>query len=61
MGEGKVSPYAPTLLVATLSPKGYGSGIAFTETRSKPVSQVLPAKAVAPYPLKSPDITPPNA
>ncbi|MBP3773248.1 MAG: hypothetical protein J6I53_11275 [Treponema sp.] len=31
-----------------LAPKWYGSGIAFTETRSKPVSQVLPAKAVAP-------------
>ncbi|MBR1405069.1 MAG: ABC-F family ATP-binding cassette domain-containing protein [Treponema sp.] len=27
-----------------------GSGTAFTETRSKPVSQVLPANAVAPYP-----------
>ena len=27
-----------------------GSGTAFAETRSKPVSQVLPANAVAPYP-----------
>ncbi|WP_298534550.1 ATP-dependent DNA helicase RecG [uncultured Treponema sp.] len=31
--------------------KGHGSGIAFTETRSKPVSQVLSAAAAAPYPL----------
>ncbi|WP_294431758.1 ATP-dependent DNA helicase RecG [uncultured Treponema sp.] len=31
---------------------GRGSGIAFTETRSKPVSQVLSANAVAPYPAE---------
>ncbi|MBR4322619.1 cobyric acid synthase [Treponema sp.] len=54
-GEGESLPPAPHFVTATPpSPKGYGSGIAFTETRSKLASQVLPADAVAPYPLKSP-------
>ena len=34
---------------------GSGSGTAFAETRSKPVSQVLPANAVAPYPQRPGD------
>ena len=40
--KGGSLPLAPTSLVATPS-VGEGSGVAFTETRSKPVSQVLPA------------------
>ena len=43
---------------------GSGLGTAFAETRSKPVSQVLPANAVAPYPPASTDTapaTPPNS
>ena len=49
--KGESLPPAPHFVTATPpSPKGYGSGIAFTETRSKLASQVLPADAVAPYP-----------
>ncbi|MBR0497007.1 MAG: glutamate synthase subunit alpha [Treponema sp.] len=42
--EGEVSPYASSKESATPS-AGRGSGTAFTETRSKPVSQVLPPQA----------------
>ena len=50
-----ISPSSTTPFSATPS-TGDGSGIAFTETRSKPVSQVLPANAVAPYPQRPPMI-----
>ena len=55
-GEGESLPPGVQAVLSPTppSPKGHGSGIAFAETRSKPASQVLPAKAVAPYPLKSP-------
>ena len=60
--KGESLPPAPHFVTATPpSPKGYGSGIAFTETRSKLASQVLPADAVAPYPLKSPSYPKRNA